>query len=142
MLCDFMVVRRRKKVRRMRGSHTHGWGMKKKHRGKGSQGGKGMAGLKKHKKSWMIKYRPDYFGKRGFKTPQGSKKKIKAINLKDIDILAKKLNKTDIDLNELGFQKVLSTGKLTQAITIKAKKFAKRAKEKIQKAGGKAIEHV
>jgi len=137
-----MVVRRRKKVRRMRGSHTHGWGMKKKHRGKGSQGGKGMAGLKKHKKSWMIRYMPDYFGKRGFKISQGSKKTINAINLKDIDILARKLNKIDIDLNELGFQKVLSTGQLTQALNIKAKKFAKKAKEKIEEAGGKAIEHV
>ena len=43
-------------------------------------------------------------------------------------------------LGELGFQKVLSTGKLTQPLTITAHQFVKKAKEKIQKAGGQAIE--
>lgn len=137
-----MVVRKRKKVRKLRGSRTYGWGSHKKHRGGGSRGGRGMAGLKKHKKSWMLKYKPDHFGKRGFKVPIKAKKKIKAINLKDIDILAKRLNKTEINLSELGYQKVLSIGKLTQPLTIKAKKFVKKAKEKIETAGGKAIEHV
>ena len=33
-----------KKVRKFRGSHTHGYGSKKKHRGAGSRGGRGMAG--------------------------------------------------------------------------------------------------
>ena len=137
-----MVVRFRKKSRRMRGSKTHGWGMKKKHRGAGSQGGRGKAGMMKHNKSWMIKYEPNHFGKIGFKVPLKAKKEIKAITLKDLDILAKKLNKTEIDISELGFDKVLSSGKLTQALTIKAKKFVEKAKKKIEKAGGKAIENV
>jgi large subunit ribosomal protein L15 len=137
-----MVVHRRKKVRRMRGSQTHGWGAKKKHRGAGSRGGRGQAGMFKHKKSWMLKYEPDHFGKRGFKTPLKIRKEIKAITLKDIDILAKKLNKNEIDLNELGYDKVLSTGKVTQALIIKAKKFVDKAKEKVEEAGGKAIENV
>lgn len=137
-----MVVRFRKKSRRMRGSKTHGWGAKKKHRGAGSQGGRGMAGLKKHKKSWMLKYMPNYFGKVGFKIPIDAQKEIRAITLKDIDILAKKLNKTEIDVSGLGFDKVLSNGKLTQALTIKAKKFVEKAKQKIEEAGGKAIESV
>ena len=64
-----MVVRFRKKVRRMRGSHTHGWGAKKKHRGAGSRGGRGQAGMLKHKKSWMLKNDPHHFGERGFKIP-------------------------------------------------------------------------
>jgi large subunit ribosomal protein L15 len=137
-----MVVRRRKKVRRMRGSKTHGWGSKKKHRGKGSKGGKGQAGLKKHKKSWMIKYEPHHFGKFGFKIPPKVKKEINAITLKDIDILAKNLNKTEIDISEFGYDKVLSTGKLTQPLTIKARKFVEKAKRRIEAAGGKAIENV
>jgi large subunit ribosomal protein L15 len=36
----------------------------------------------------------------------------------------------------------LSKGDLTRPLTIKAKKFSKKAKEKIEKAGGKAVEHV
>jgi len=137
-----MVVRFRKKSRRMRGSKTHGWGMKKKHRGAGSQGGRGQAGMLKHKKSWMIMNEPNHFGERGFKVPLEVKSKVKAITLKDLDVLAKKLNKNEIDISELGFDKVLSNGKLTQPLTIKAKKFVDKAKQKIEDAGGKAIENV
>ena len=37
-------MRTRKKNTRQRGSHTHGWGAKKKHRGAGNRGGRGNAG--------------------------------------------------------------------------------------------------
>jgi large subunit ribosomal protein L15 len=137
-----MVVRRRKKIRKMRGSRTQGYGSHKKHRGGGSRGGRGKAGMMKHKKSWMLKYEPNHFGRRGFKVPSGAKKQLKAISLKDIDILAKKLNKTEINISEFGYDKVLSTGKLTQPLTIKAKKFVERAKKKIEETGGKVIESV
>lgn len=137
------MVFRRKKVTRMRGSKTHGWGMKKKHRGAGSRGGRGKAGMFRHKKSWRIRYDPDYLSKtKGFKVPIEVKQNIKTITLKDVDILAKNLNKTEIDVSQLGFDKVLSSGKLTQALTIKANKIVEKAKEKIEKAGGKAIENV
>ena len=62
--------------------------------------------------------------------------------MRDIDTLAKKLDKNEINLSELGYDKVLSTGILTQALTIKAKKFVEKAKQKIEEAGGKAIEDV
>ena len=42
-----MVVNKRKKFSRQRGGHTHGWGSKKKHRGSGNRGGKGMGGTGK-----------------------------------------------------------------------------------------------
>jgi large subunit ribosomal protein L15 len=138
-----MVVRFRTKASRMRGSKTHGWGMKKKHRGAGSRGGRGRAGLLKYKKSWIIRYEPERLtGKVGFKIPTEVKEEVKAITLKDLDVLARKLNKTEIDVSELGYDKVLSTGKLTRALTIKAKKIVEKAKQRIEKAGGKAIENV
>jgi len=136
-----MVVRKKKKIRKRRGRGS-GYGSHKKHRGSGSRGGVGNAGLRKYKKSWMIKYDPEHFGRRGFKVPISAKKEIRAINLRDIDILAKKINKNEIDLSELGFDKVLSKGKITQPLTIKAKKFVEKAKNKIEEAGGKAIENV
>ena len=68
-----MVVRRAKKIRKKRGSRTCGYGITKKHRGAGSRGGRGKAGLLKHKKTWMIKYDPDHFGKKGFKVPVKAK---------------------------------------------------------------------
>jgi len=138
----FMVVRRESKSRKLRGRKTHGYGSKKKHRGAGSRGGKGQSGMLKHKKSFMLKYEPQHFGKIGFHVPPAAKRIENAINLKRIDILAKKLNKTEINLSEFGYQKVLSTGDLTQPLTIKAEKFVEKAKEKILNAGGKVIESV
>ena len=136
-----MPARFTKKVKKQRGSMTHGWGSKKKHRGAGSRGGRGNAGLKKHKKSLMLKLYPDKFGKRGFKIPQKVKriKEKKAINLKAIDVFAIQNEKKEIDVTEMGFHKVLSTGKLTQALTIKAPVFTEKAKEKITSAGGKFV---
>lgn len=135
-----MVVRRRKRITKLRGSRTQGFGSHKKHRGSGSRGGRGKAGMKKHKKSWMLKNEPDHFGRRGFKVPAKAKKQIMAITLKDIDILAKKLKKNEINISELGYDKVISTGKLTQPLTITAKKFVEKAKKKIEESGGKVIE--
>jgi len=137
-----MVVHRRKKITKRRGTRTYGCGSHKKKRGGGSRGGRGKAGRFKHKKSWVMRYQPDYYGKRGFKIPLKAKKETKAITLRDIDALAKKLNKTEINLSELGYDKVISTGNLTQPLTIKAKKFVEKAKQKIENAGGKAIENV
>ena len=136
-----MVVRRVRKIRKMRGTRTCGHGSHKKNRGAGSRGGRGRSGMTKQKKSWAIKYEPDYFGKKGFTIPAKAQREVRAITLRNIDIIAKKLNKNEIDLSELGYDKVLSTGNLTQPLIIKAKKFVERAKQKIESSGGKAIEN-
>src|SRR3990167_9706986 len=80
-----MPANRRKKDTGQRGSHTHGWGSKKKHRGSGNRGGKGMAGTGKRadtKKPSI--WKSDYFGKHGFvsKTP---KLKINPVNINFIE---------------------------------------------------------
>ena len=137
-----MVVRRAKKIRKKRGSRTCGYGITKKHRGAGSRGGRGKAGLLKHKKTWMIKYDPDHFGKKGFKVPVKAKNIVKSITLRDLDTLAKNLNKTEIDVSEFGYDKVLSKGILTQPLTVKARKIVDRAKKKIEESGGKVVENV
>jgi len=135
-----MVVRRIKKSGKFRGSKTHGWGSKKKHRGAGSRGGRGNAGLMKHKKSLAVVKYIGHIGKRGFKINKEAKKTTKTINLKNLDLLALKLNKSELNLNKIGFSKVLSTGKLTQALTVKAKTFTPKARAKIEESGGKAVE--
>ena len=134
-----MPARFRKKVRRMRGTHTHGWGGKKKHRGGGSRSGKGQSGMMKHNKSWMIKNDPDHFGKFGFTIPRQAKNVVKAITLREIDNMARKLGKKEIDVGALGYQKVLGSGRVTQPITVKADIFVPNAKEKIEGAGGKVV---
>ena len=117
----------------MRGSRYHGWAAKK-HKGKGNVGGKGMAGSGKRadqKKTFINKYFKKYFGKAGLKKKQI---KIKVINLDDI--MNKYKDKKEIKLPRY---KVLGRGEINKKIIINAKFFSKSAKDKIEKAGGKAV---
>ena len=144
-----MVVRRKKKVRKLRGSRTYGYGSHKKHRGGGSRGGRGKAGMHKHKWTYVVKYEPEHFGKRGFKRPSAVIKEEKAINLKELEALVEKLEKEGkvekeegrikVNLSELGYDKLLGSGKIGKALVVEAKKFSKLAAEKIEKAGGKIV---
>jgi len=120
-----MTARFRRKFSRQRGSGSHGWGGKKKHRGGGSQGGKGQAGMLKQKKSWMIRFDPEHFGRDDF----APREHFKTINLRNFDV-----EKNDFVLKGV---KVLGSGKIDRAITVKASAFSASAKEKIEKAGGK-----
>ncbi len=136
-----MVVRRRKKVRKLRGSKTHGYGSKKKHRGKGSKGGKGFAGSKDHKRQLVLMLDPEHFGKRGFKRGfyphiKRRREREKVITLRELDKLAEKLGKSELNLLELGFKKVISSGSLSRPLKVKALYVTERAKEKIERAGG------
>lgn len=145
------MIRRKKKVRKLRGSHTHGWGCKKKHRGGGHKGGRGMAGTGKRKKTkwtWVIKYAPDHLGKRGFKRPIEAQREITAVNLRFIDEHLDELMQLGIAYEEEGriivdttqfADKVLGAGKLTKPLVIKARAFSPKAEEKIIKAGGEAL---
>ncbi|MEM1535866.1 MAG: uL15 family ribosomal protein [Candidatus Pacearchaeota archaeon] len=139
------MKRKRSKRSRLRGRRTCGYGHKFKHRGKGSKGGKGMAGTGKmagHKKTFILKYMPDYFGKKGFKT---KKEKLEAINLEEIkeklqDFLEKGIAKKTpegIEIN-LPNYKVLASGKIDSGLIIKASGFSEKAKAKIIEAGSKA----
>jgi len=80
-----MTVMKRTKQSRFRGSHTHGWGSKKKHRGAGNRGGAGHSATEKradaHKPS--IWGDPKFFGKHGFRPKQ--RELINAIKISDID---------------------------------------------------------
>ena len=141
-----MTVLKRKKVRKYRGSHTHGGGSKKKRRGSGNRGGFGMAGTGKRadqKKTSILKeFGNTYFGKKGFVSR--NKKNIKAINLENLEkkYLAKAKKETDsyhLNLNELGYQKLLGTGKVTKKLIITCLSCSEKAKDKIEKIGGKII---
>jgi len=129
-----MVIRREKKVRKKRGHRTYGYGTHK--RGGGSRGGRGQAGMHKHKWSYTVKYDPEHFGKHGFSRTFAGRK-VKAINLKELDAIAKKSGKSEVDLTEMGYGKLLGTGRITKAVTVKVGSFSKGAAKKIEAAGGK-----
>lgn len=135
------MIKKRKKVVKMRGSNSHGYGYKKKHRGKGSKGGKGRAGSFKQKRSFYLNNDWGHLGKaKGFKSLKQRDviADYNSINLRDIEKFVQKSQK-EIDLTAIGYQKVLSAGSISKPLEIKAKYFSKGAEEKIQKAGGKAV---
>ena len=144
-----MTTNKRTKFSKYRGSKTHGCGSMKKRRGAGNRGGRGAAGTGKRgdaKKPSIWHAR--YLGKFGF-TSKNPNTKLKSINIKEIEIkipiwLKKGLIKEskgvyEIDLAILGYDKLLSTGKVTKKLKIKAKYNSPKAKEKIKKAGGELI---
>ena len=142
-----MTVNKRKKNVRQRGHKTHGWGAKKKHRGKGHQGGTGMAGTGKRadSKKPSIWKDTEYFGKHGFisKTP---KLKINAVNVGFIEqhiskYLSQKLIKKEndvyvVELDKLGYNKLLGDGRISAKFKIIVPYASASAVEKVKKAGG------
>ena len=141
-----MVVRKEKKHRRGERSYH---GSHKKWRGGGSRGGRGQAGMHKHKWSYVVKYEPEHFGKFGFKRPQGTVKEIKAINLGDLDEMLENLvkqnlavkegNSIKINLRKAGYNKLLGSGRINKSLIVESKYFSKSAIKKLETAGGKAV---
>lgn len=143
-----MKLKKSKKSKRMRGSRTHGWAMKK-HKGSGNRGGKGMAGTGKRadqKKTYVIRYHFPYFGKQGHTSRGTEKRKLKEINLYEIESnlhqylskgKAKKEGKEI--LLDLSDYKILGNGELQQPLMITARAASASALKKVEKAGGKII---
>ena len=128
------------------GSRTHGRG-KKAGRGAGKRGGCGNAGLHKHKYIKTVKFMPDHFGRHGFKRPLtviGSKITINLYLLDEkLDEMIKEgkikkaKNNYDINLDELGYDKLLGSGSITKQVTVSIKEATEKARAKIEDAGGK-----
>lgn len=148
-----MVVRKRKKSRKRRGSRTHGWGAGKKHRGAGHRGGRGAAGTGKRGQQKRSKYLAagiQPVGRRGIRLSRRERAlRPQPINLKDIEqrlerwVADKKATKEAelfvVDLKKLGYTRVLGEGKLTKKLKLTCDKFSTSAKKKIEEAGGSII---
>ena len=142
-----MVINKRKKNSRLRGSWTHGWGEKKKHRGAGHRGGKGNAGSGKRgdAKKPRVWSNKDYFGKRGF-IKKNVKTFVNVLNIKVLEssipkwISDKKIEEKSgvyvINLTNLGYNKLLGTGTPTKKMEITVSFASTKAMEKIKNAGG------
>lgn len=134
-----MPARFRRKSRTMRGSHTHGWGEKKKHRGGGSRAGKGRSNWLYSKRSYTYAYEPERLGKKGF-VLRSKHTDVRSINVRDLDRIAMEKKTRDIDVSALGFDRVLGAGQLTVPLNVKALQITVKARAKIEEAGGKAEE--
>jgi len=129
---------RLRKVRRLRGSRTHGYGQVGQHRHSGKQGGHGNAGLHKHKWSWLILNDPDHFRRDPFRVPRPNVVS-RWMNVGDLDVMAKPGTSapTALDLDAMGVEKLLGSGEVTRAFHVKVAAFSERAKKKLEQAGGK-----
>ncbi len=137
------MARRLRKVRRLRGSRTHGWGQIGQHRASGHKGGVGVSGMLKHHFSSTLKFDPKHFGHDSTHPPRPTITK-KWISIRDLDDLFLKIGKTEadkkiIDLDDKGYDKLLGGGKITNAYSIKVKRATASAKEKIASAGGEVL---
>jgi len=141
-----MITKRRKNTRQ-RGSTTHGWGSRKKHRGAGNKGGRGLAGTGKRGDAnkptiWGNKR---YFGKYGFKPK--NKEVVAGINIVYLEEKYQLLvdggfievagGSSAINLADIGFGKLLGSGKPSRKYVIDCTAASATAVEKIEKAGGK-----
>lgn len=144
-----MTPHKLRKTRKKRGSRTHGWGQVGQHRNRGVKG-KRKVGRHKHLWTYVIKHEPKYFGKKGFTSPKSLKGEINVINVGQLDELLDKLSiekqlqkkrgKAFLDLEKLGYHKLLGAGKITQAVTVKVPSYSEDAARKIKEAGGQILE--
>ncbi len=140
------MAHKNRKVRKYRGSRTHGYGQIGQHRCRGGRGGTGKAGLDKHKWTYVLRNCPTYWEKKGFVSAKTLNKKVKIINVGKLDDLVtkmeneKKLERKDkkifLDLEILGYDKLLGTGEIKKPILVKIGSFSETASEKLQEAGG------
>jgi large subunit ribosomal protein L15 len=136
------------RTKKFRGSRTHGRG-RKAGRGAGLRGGRGNAGLHKHKWISVVKYCPDYFGHHGFKRPQSVVTDKITVNLSEVEqslqdlsrdgYAVQKDGKWTVDLTKMGVDKLLGSGRISTPISIKVPEASANALEKLKAAGGAIV---
>jgi len=144
-----MTPHKLRKTRKKRGSRTHGWGQVGQHRKKSVKGGR-KVGRHKHLWTYVIKHEPKYFGKKGFTSPKNLKSEINVINVGQLDELIEKLSmekqlekkrgKPFLDLEKMGYHKLLGAGKVAHAITVKITSYSETAARKVKEAGGQILQ--
>ena len=139
------------KMRRQRGSRTHGGGSQKNRRGAGNRGGRGRAGRDKHE---FHDYEP--LGKSGFDRPQKVQREVETINVRELDedavVLAAdgvaeetgdgyRVDARDIveDGHDVDVVKVLGGGRVHESLAVVADDFSDDAAAALEDAGGEAV---
>ena len=147
-----MTIRKRRKVRRFRGTRRHGWGVTKGHKKHGLKGGRGNAGMTSHLWIKVVKAQKSgerLIGKHGFKIPQALKEKNLVLNVSHLDASLDTLvdqgkakfsrGTYTVDLNEVGYKKLLGQGEISKKVKVTVESASARAIEKVEAAGGKVI---
>lgn len=142
-----MTVHKRKKNTRHAAKTTHGFGSMKKNRGAGHRGGRGRSGSGKRGDQKKPRYWKEkrLSGKHGFNSKSRTPD-MKTINIKTLEdtmetLVKKGLAKNEggnfvVNLTDLGYNKLLSTGKATLKMKITTDYATPKAVEKVGQAGG------
>jgi len=117
------------------------------------RGGFGRAGRYRHKRSRLIRTKEysdmRYAGKKGFISVAQKQRRERAINLIQLTGLIAALTRENrlktennmpmVDLQELGYAKLLGTGSISQAVRVKVGRCSESALRKLKEAGGDAM---
>lgn len=139
-----MLKHKKSKVKTQRGTSSHGWGHKKKHRGAGNRGGKGMAGTGARgdakKPTILTTVGKAYYGKKGFSSIH--KRKINVLSLTYIENHIGDLTEAGLivdgtlDTTKMKINKVLGRGKFSTKLNIVCEEISANAKAAVEAAGG------
>jgi large subunit ribosomal protein L15 len=139
-----MPVNKRSKFR---GSRTCGGGTHKNRRGAGNRGGRGRAGHRDHRFTHFLLLGQVHNGKHGFVNQVAVP--VRALSVGAIDqmipaLLAQGAVSQEGDAivirgPEIGVDKILGSGRVTNKLFISAEAFSEQAKLKIEARGGKAL---
>ena len=100
----------------------------------------------------MLKNDPTYWIKKGFVSASTLNKKVRIINIGKLDDLADKLEvdkklerkeqKIFLNLEQLGYDKLLGTGEISKPLIIKIGSYSESASKKLEEAGGAIFKEV
>ncbi|MCS7117558.1 MAG: 50S ribosomal protein L15 [Thaumarchaeota archaeon] len=134
-----------RKIRKLRGSRTVGWGQIGQHRKHGAKGGRGRAGMHKHKWTYTIKYDPEHFGEKGFFPP--TRKEVKVATLTELSAIAERLSRDKgaprtedgkllVDLKGMGYDKLIGSGIVSvRDLKVVVERWTESAARKLSGAG-------
>ncbi|MGB0490526.1 MAG: uL15m family ribosomal protein [Candidatus Poseidoniaceae archaeon] len=103
-------------------------------RGAGKRGGRGNAGMNKHRVMTRIKYMPNHWGMHGFNRDPSLRNVSVTVNVGQLEDMA--AGADSIDLTELGIDKLLGSGRISSALSVTVESASAKAIEKIEAAGG------
>jgi large subunit ribosomal protein L15 len=139
-----MPVNKRSKYR---GSRTCGGGTHKNRRGAGNRGGRGRAGHRDHRFTHYLLADQVHNGKHGFVNKTSTDVRALSVGILDqmapdlvsAGIAAQEGDAIVINAEQIGIDKILGSGRVTQKMNITARSFSEQAKAKIEAIGGQAL---
>ncbi|MGB1818482.1 MAG: uL15m family ribosomal protein, partial [Candidatus Poseidoniaceae archaeon] len=101
------------------------------------RGGRGLAGINKHRVITRIKYMPKHWGMHGFNRDPSLRVVHNTCNVSDLERLAQ--GSDEINLTEMGIDKLLGSGRINAAITVTVENWSASAQSKVEAAGGSIV---